>query len=292
MDEATTEGTRALVLGGGGVAGIAWEIGVLARLAECGLDLPAEADVVIGTSAGATVGALVAGPDTYEAMVSAQRRPTAQTKEQAPTFDIDEMAELFGLMISEEADRQAVRRRIGTLAKEAITVSEAERRKIIASRLPVDRWPDRNLVVTAVDADTGNRVTFDRTSGVSLVDAVAASCAVPGIWPPVTIGAHRYIDGGVYSIANEDLVADHRRVVALYPIAMGGEASLADSTGLARAEGRLSVVADAGAQAAFGPNVLDPASRPASLEAGMEQADRVADAVGAWWQGDTPSRGH
>jgi NTE family protein len=292
MDDAFGRKGRALVLGGGGVAGIAWEIGLLARLAERDLDLAAGADLVVGTSAGATVGALVTGPDTYETMVSFQRRPVTETKEQVPALDTDEMAEIFGLMVSEDADRQAVRRRIGSLAKSAATVPEAERRRIIASRLPVDAWPDRPLVVTAVDADSGDRVAFDRSSGASLVDAVAASCAVPGIWPPVTIGSRRYVDGGVYSVANEDLADGYRTVVALFPIAIGEEASLADPEGLARMTGRLCVVADAHAQAAFGPNVLDPASRAASLDAGMEQADRVIDAVRDWWEGDASSGRH
>jgi NTE family protein len=288
MDDVLSGDDRALVLGGGGVAGIAWEIGLLAGLADRHLDLPEGSDLVVGTSAGATVGALVTGPGTLAAMVADQRRPVSETNERAPAIDTDEMAEMFDLMLSDDRDRQAVRRRIGSMAMSAATVPEAERRLIIASRLPVDAWPDRSLVVTAVDADTGDRVTFDRSSGVSLVDAVAASSAVPGIWPPVTIGASRYIDGGVYSIANEDLADGCGRVVALYPMAVGDEAAQADQDGLAWVDGRLFVVADAQAQAAFGSNVLDPTVRAASLDAGIDQAARVIDAVREWWENGRP----
>ena len=67
-------------------------------------------------------------------------------------------------------------------------------------------------------ADNGEFVAFEKSSGVSLVDAVAASCAVPGVWPPVTINGRRYIDGGMRSAVNADLAAGYERVVVLAPI--------------------------------------------------------------------------
>ena len=89
---------------------------------------------------------------------------------------------------------------------------------MIADRLPSHAWPARALLIVAVDAHTGRHRAFDRDSGVPLVDAVAASCAVPGIWPPVTIGATRWVDGGVRSSDNADLAADHERVLVLAPM--------------------------------------------------------------------------
>src|ERR1035437_5756552 len=126
------------------------------------------------------------------------------------------------------------------------SVTEAERREIIASRLPSEEWPARPLVVTTADARTGERVAFDRSSPLSLVDAVAASCAVPGIWPPVTIGGRQYIDGGIYSVTNTDLAEGHHRVVVLCPVAMGPGAPVAargEST--APGDGPPTIVADA-----------------------------------------------
>jgi NTE family protein len=270
------KGTRALVLGGGGLAGIAWEIGILARLATLGVDLAADADLVVGTSAGASVGALVASAVGYDTLIDTQRIPADQTKERVPEFDLNLMLEIFSLMGSEQDDPAAARRRIGELALAAETVTEAERRDIIASRLPSEKWPIRPLAITAVDTATGDRITFDRESGVSLVDAVAASCAVPGIWPPVTVGGRRYIDGGIYSVTNVELAEGHARIVVLCPVAMGPGAT-------APGDGPLTVMADAGSLEAFGPNLLDPASRGPAMDAGMRQADDVAAAVRSYW---------
>ncbi len=284
MRDATGTGTRALVLGGGGVAGIAWEIGLLARLAALGTDLAAGADLVVGTSAGACVGALVAGESGYDALIAAQRLPAGQTRERVPEFDLNLMMEIFGLMTTVQKDPAAARRQIGTLATAAATVAEAERREIIASRLPSEEWPARSLVVTAVDARTGERVTFDRSSPLSLVDAVAASCAVPGIWPPVTIGGRQYIDGGIYSVTNTDLAEGHHRIIVLCPVAMGpGAPDAAWGEAALPGDGSLTIVADAESLAAFGLNLLDPASRGAALEAGMRQADEVTAVVRSYW---------
>src|SRR5581483_5739954 len=111
-----------------------------------------------------------------------------------------------------------VRRRIGAAALAAETIDEAPRRAAVAARVPVDAWPARTLLIVAVDAATGETVVFDRGSGVSLVDAVTASCAVPGVWPPATIGGRRYVDGGVRSGTNADLAVGCDRVVVIVPL--------------------------------------------------------------------------
>ena len=100
-------------------------------------------------------------------------------------------------------------------------MSEAVRRNVIAQRLPSHDWPDRDLRITAIDIGTGELVAFDRKSGVELVDAVAASCAVPGAWPLVTIGERRYMDGGVGSTMNLKLATDCESVGVLVPSGKG-----------------------------------------------------------------------
>lgn len=110
---------------------------------------------------------------------------------------------------------------MGRLALAARTVPAAQRLAVIAARLPSPDWPDRPLQVTAVDADTGEFRVFDHTSGVSLVDAVAASCAVPGVYPPISVGPRRYVDGGVRSATNADLAEGCERIVILAPVTSG-----------------------------------------------------------------------
>lgn len=266
------------------MAGIAWEIGILARMAELEIDLAADAELVVGTSAGACVGVLVTGQSGYDKLTATQRLPVSQTRERIPDFDLNLLVEIFGLMTSVQDDPAGARREIGALAMATKTVPEDERREIIAWRMPNNEWPARRLVITAVDAETGERVTFDASSAVSLVDAVAASCAVPGIWPPVTIGGKRYIDGGVYSTTNVDLAQGYDRTVVLRPVAMGpndDDGERAEATNLSRPP--LIIAADAESLAAFGPNLLDPASRGAALDAGMLQADEVATDVRQYW---------
>lgn len=124
-------------------------------------------------------------------------------------------------MARSRSDAYAYRRRVGAMALAADTGSEAERRKILAARLVSHEWPERRLVVTAVDALTGELEAFERGSGGGLLDAVSASCAVPGVWPPVTVAGRRFIDGGIRSATNADLAAGYGRVVILAPISLG-----------------------------------------------------------------------
>jgi NTE family protein len=134
-------------------------------------------------------------------------------------------------------------------------------------------------VITAVDAVTGDLRVFDGTCGVGLVDAVAASCAVPGVWPPVTIDGARYIDGGVRTTANADLAAGHERVLILAPMA---DPALDGQVASLRERSRVEVIApDDEALTAFGINPLDPAIRTPCALAGYAQGKRI-DVEGLW----------
>jgi NTE family protein len=159
------------------------------------------------------------------------------------------------------------------------------RRDVIAQRLPSHEWPDRVLRISAIDTATGELVTFDNDSGVGLVDAVAASCAVPGVWPPVTIGDRRYMDGGVGSSVNMALAKDCDAAVVLVPSGRNAPSPFGDSGAAevdAFAGSTFGVFADDASIAAFGPNPLDPACRKPSALAGREQGRRIAAAVAAF----------
>ncbi len=159
---------------------------------------------------------------------------------------------------------------------------------MIAQRLPSHDWPERELRITAIDIGTGELVAFDRTSGVELVDAVAASCAVPGAWPTVTIGERRYMDGGVGSTMNLRLAADCDDVVVLVPSGRGAPSPFGPDPGVEvdRFPGRaLGVFADDESLKAFGLNPLDPACREPSARAGRAQGRRVAAEVAEFLAG-------
>ncbi len=287
--ESTETMKKALVLGGGGVTGVAWELGIILGLHDAGVDLR-DASRIVGTSAGSVVGAQLASGVDLESLFDAQMVPPERSSERAANFDPAMMEDMFRrLMSAGPADAQTLRARTGAFALQTPTIPEAERHAIIASRLPVREWaPTPEVLIVAVDAHTGQERVFDRASGVPLVDAVAASCAVPGVWPPVTIGERRYIDGGIRSGTNADLARGCQRVLILSPmgmIAMGPLGNPADEVALLEREGAtvMVVTPDAASLEAIGPNVLDPAARAASAQAGREQGRRLAESVRALW---------
>jgi NTE family protein len=277
----------ALVLGGGGITGIAWEIGVLAGLAEAGVDLSG-ADLVVGTSAGSVVGAQLTSGADLEALFARQLEPP--TGERAARMTRAALARYGWAVLRSRGDDVVFRRRVGALALAAeqagLTPTEQERLDVIGSRLVSRAWPDRDLRITTVDAQTGEFRVLDRTSGVPLLQAVAASCAVPGVYPPVTIDGRRYVDGGMRSAANADLAEGCDRVVVLAPIPRGiGPLASVDAqvTGMVA---RVAVVSpDEASRRASGRNVLDPAARAGSARAGRAQAADVAAQVSEAWQG-------
>lgn len=273
----------ALVLGGGGVTGIAWELGVLKGLRDAGVDL-ARADLVVGTSAGSVVGAQLATGLDLDDLVDRQRAPAAVSGERASGVEPERMVAAFSAIMLAARDPRDLRIRIGTMALSAETISEDERLEVIRARLPVREWPPRRLLITGVDALTGDPVVWDREAGVPLVHAVAASCAVPGVWPPVTIAGRRYIDGGIASPTNAHLAAGCDAVVVLAPIVVGFGGSLDEELKGLGADARVAVVSpDAPAEEAIGPDVLDPSRRPAAVAAGVAQGAAAADEVRAVW---------
>lgn len=265
------------MLGGGGLTGIAWETGILLGLERRGISLRTS-ELIVGTSAGSAVAAQIAGPtpllDLYEAQIE------GQVQEIPGKLGLLSIIKLL-LALKGTANERAALAKVGKHALRAKTVAEPVRRAVIEQRLPVHEWPEQALRIAAVNARTGEFLAFDASTGVELVDAVAASCAVPMVWPSVTIDSQRYFDGGIRSTANVDLAAGYERVVVITP----GTSSLRKGSGpdeqlAALGAARSVLVApDGPAKTAMGPNSLDPAARASAARAGLAQAERVADAV-------------
>ncbi|MFD3457535.1 patatin-like phospholipase family protein [Streptomyces sp. NPDC058691] len=268
--------TEALVLGGGGVAGIAWLTGLLTGLADAGQDATG-ADVIVGTSAGSTVAAQLGAGLPLEELYARQTEPALQSAEIMVDVDLATLGERIGGALQGAAGIADMRRAAGGFALGAPTVAEEVRRAVIESRLPSHTWPDRALKIVAVEAATGEPRVFDNASDVSLVDAVTASCAVPGVWPPATIGGLRYIDGGVRSTVNADYAAGASRVLVLAPMGSTDlfptEVPLEQAVRKLRADGaEVAVVEpDEESLAAIGTNALDPSTRRPAAEAGRAQ---------------------
>jgi NTE family protein len=280
--------TRALVLAGGGIAGIAWETGILQGIADESADaarLLLDSDVLVGTSAGSAVAAQIGVGGTLAALFD---RQVAETSSEIDSgVDVETITELFLAALAEPYDEPLAKtrqqmQRIGAVALGAKTVAEPVRRQVIAQRLPSHDWPDRTLRITAIDTATGELVVFDQDSGAELVDVVAASCAVPGAWPVVTIAGRRYMDGGIASSVNLGVARDCDAAVVLVPSAPDAPSAFGDGPAaeIAAFEGAaFAVFADAESLKAFGPNVLDPRCRVSSAVAGREQGRREAQGI-------------
>ena len=296
----TTAGERALVLGGGGSTGNAWLIGVIAGLFDAGLDVTA-ADLTIGTSAGSTAAAQIAGaaptelladilaaaPQPRTAPVGSDRWPRSGSGRWRTTWRGSAQ------IIAAAEDAADMRRRMGAAALDLDAASDgswqARWRATVASRLPSQRWPERPVLLTAVDADTGEPVVFDRHRGVDLADAVAASCS-SGL--PYRIGDHRYIDGGYRRNENADLAAGYGRVLVLSPF--GGRTlhpldwgmQLAAQVDELRAGGSRveTILPDSSSEHLFGANAMDPSLRPPAARAGYDQGSVLAEQLTEFWR--------
>jgi len=294
-----TTGERALVLGGGGSTGNAWLIGVVAGLADAGLDVSTTADLTVGTSAGATTAAQLAGTtpaELYAAALVAPSRPQAgpgpgrgrdRTRQAA-----DQMARTAAVVAGAQ-DAADMRRRLGAAALALPSSSDAavqsRWRATVAARLPNPSWPLRAVLLTAVDARTGEPAVLDRHSGVDLVDAVAASCASGFAY---RVGERQYLDGGYRRNENADLAAGHRRVLVLSPFGGRTRAPLDWGLQLSAQVDELRergsevevVVPGPAADHLFGPQAMDLSLRPAAAEAGYERGTALAEHVAALWR--------
>jgi NTE family protein len=296
---APAAGEQALVLGGGGSTGNAWLIGVIAGLFDAGLDV-AEADLIIGTSAGSTAAAQITSATPTQllaAILAAAPQPrTGAVKPDGGRVPIGPAAdhmERTSAIIAAAEDAADMRRRLGAAALETDAASDGsgqERwRATVAARLPSQRWPERTVLITAVDAHTGEPVVFDRHSGVDLVDAVAASTASG---PPYSIGDNRYIDGGYRRNENADLAAGYERVLVLSPF--GGRSrtpldwgmQLAAQVDELRERGSSveTIFPDSNSEHMFGANAMDLSLRPPAARAGYNQGRALAEQLTEFWR--------
>jgi NTE family protein len=294
--------SKALVLSGGGPVGIAWECGLVAGLAEAGIDLSA-ADFILGTSAGSFVGARLAmgakpaalyAP--FLAMTEAKPLPHTRPDASGRPPDLTPLMRMMVEAASGARPAREVRAEMGAWALAAETMSEEA---FIASfgrslsELAADAWPERDYACTAVDAADGSFRLWTRDSAVGLARAVASSCSVPGIYPPITIGGRRYIDGGMRSGTNADMAKGYDLVVVVAIRAAGASGPAADRA-RQRLDGELKTLKEAGARvelvvpdgasiAALGVNLMDARRRPAAAAAGHAQGKAGADPLRAAW---------
>jgi NTE family protein len=277
--------TRALVLG------VGWQTGLLTGLREAGVDL-AGANATVGTSAGALVGALLSsGRDVTDALTS--------LAELGQSIDPDGLAagdEAFRSAISQaslDTDPRQALRAIGRAAQEASTPAEDVYLGLFGT-LDGTAWP-AGFRCTAIDTDSGDLVVWDQGSGVPLLNAVAASCAVPVLFPIVTIKGHHYMDGGILSHLNATAAPPTDVLVVLSCHPLGSQGAGVDSAPAfsdATADAELAQLREARRVVAVEPdfsdtqapaNLMDPNFTIKALQVGKRQAEREAAAIQAAW---------
>jgi NTE family protein len=290
-------GARALVLGGGGSVGNAWEIGVLTGLFDAGLDVTSP-DLLVGTSAGATVAAQISGAPLEQLMAATLTPPAGGRGQGGRSGGGDAVANMMHVtdeIIAASADAADMRRRMGAAALETAAASDPrsaeQRRATVASRLPIQAWPERRILITAVDAATGDPIVFDRLSGIELVDAIVASTANGFGVAPHNLDGRRFIDGGYRRNENADLAEGYERVLVLSPF--GGRTrhplewrmQLAAQVEELRAGGSAVEVInpDPASLAAFGDNMMNLAARAPAARAGYDEGTALAGRLAEFW---------
>jgi NTE family protein len=290
-----------LVLGGGGSTGNAWLIGVIAGLFDAGLDVTT-ADLTVGTSAGSTAAAQIAGATPPELLAAILDAPPLQPTGPEPSHVgrvanapvVDHLERVTTIIASaENAADMRLKMGVSAIGLEAASdgLWSSQWRAIVAARFSGENWPQRDVLITAVNANTGDPVVFDRHSGASLVDAVAASCAGR---MPYRIGERAYIDGGYRSNAeNADLAAGYARALVMSPF--GGKTLLPLDWGLdlatqvaeLRANGSRveTIFPDIGAEHMFGANAMNLSLRPPAARAGYDQGKALAARLTEFWHG-------
>ncbi len=296
-------GERALVLSGAGSVGNAWEIGVIAGLFEAGLDVT-EADLTIGTSAGSTAAAQITSgiqptellADILAAAPQPPIGPVGSDRRRAPIGPASDHMEKTSAVIGAAEDAADMRRRMGEAALERDAAShssvQTQWRAVVAARLPSQHWPQRPLLIPAVDAHTGEPVVFDCHSGVDLVDAVAASTSNGFGIPPYSIGGNQYINGGYRRNENADLAAGYARVLVLspfsgrsrHPLHWGMHLTTQVDELRTRGSGVETIFPDRNSEHMFGASAMDLSLRPAGARAGYNQGRALAEQLTEFWR--------
>lgn len=291
------------MLGGGGLAGIAYLTGLIAALRARGVHLE-EADLILGTSAGAMVGTQVAAEVSFERLyrtLAARRSPLRAA-----------LVAAFGLMPT--PDPAAIRAMLDDWAARNLAPSTAESRRLVAAQAATGdgprmrervwvamvgaylrrrRWPAQNLAIAVVGTADGEARLLRQADAVRPARAVAASAAVPGMFPPVAIGGRTYMDGGSRSTTNADLALGHRRVLLLvdHPPLPEGEGPLTrgcidrEVAALRASGAQVEVVEpDAAALEAIGARAFDPSGMRGAARAGRAQGEREAARISALWR--------
>ncbi|MFA7323554.1 MAG: patatin-like phospholipase family protein [Candidatus Nanopelagicales bacterium] len=279
--------SRALICGGGGSVGTAWESGWFAGLQQQGIWLN-DADLILGTSAGAGVGVQVACGHDMMAQVNRYRAAGARAAAGGTTavlnIDTDDQSGFRGLFERGQASGRngdvSVRKEIAEAARAAVPTIELEAFLRTFKYLADEPWP-ASYKAACLNIDTYEFEAIGADLGGSLQSGVAAGCAVPGVYPPIQVGKHFYVDGGCLSPTSVDLGIGYDKVlVLLVADAPASEMAALEASGTPH----LVIDVDPEVRAQMGDNLMDAAKAFEAAELGLTQGLRDAAKVAAFWK--------
>lgn len=280
--------------------GEAWEYGIIAGLAEKGVDL-SHTDLIVGTSAGSIVGAHLAMETPADLMKhipealdgSATAQPSSTASPPAPPPDLSILISKFQEIDSGKRPPEQVRPEIGEWAlKTRPIITEDQVVASLMRRFHEQRWPDRSYECTTVDTADGSLKVWNKDSGVPLARAVASSCAFPGVFAPITINGHRYMDGGMWSATHADLAKNYQTVIVVAPtVGYTDEVGKRFKAPLDRELKTLRdggsdvelIAPDAASIAAFGSSLGDASRRASAGAAGRAEGRNKAAKIRSMW---------
>lgn len=284
---------RGLVLGGGGIFFIAWQVAYLRELESRGVDLAA-ADVVVGTSAGSLVSAILTGGKLrrFAGELSLLSKVPKVVEALAPAGNLAPSQDHALQLFQQAGDNQpATIKAIGYAALAAHAAPAAKMRRSVSAAVRMTKWPAASLHIATVDTYTGERLIIDRSAGVPVAAASAASSAVPGLFSPQPILDRKCMDGGVSgSGIHSDVVCGASRAVIL---SLGANATmpeammtikptaLADEVAALQAHGTEVIVH--GPEPTEVSKLMSPSAVPEAMAMGQRQAAEHAAQLSTFW---------
>ncbi|MDQ1307211.1 MAG: hypothetical protein QG671_3043 [Actinomycetota bacterium] len=287
--------TRGLVLGGGGIFFIAWQVAYLRELEARGLDL-SEADIVVGTSAGSVVAGLLTGRRLrwFSTQLELLSKAPGLMSALAPASDLNPSQQRALNLFSGATDnRPETIHAIGYAALAADAAPAAKMRRSVAAALALRGWPSQALHISTVDTYTGERLILTSAAGVPATHAAAASSAVPGLFSPQPIKGRKCMDGGVSgSGIHSDVVSGAGRALILSLGAMSQmpvatmtiqPTSMADEVAALAANGTPALLR--GPEPTDVSKLMSPAAVPEAIAMGRRQAAEQIGELLAFWHG-------
>ncbi len=284
---------RALVLGGGGVFFVAWQVAYLHGLETRGVHLE-RADIYVGTSAGSIVASLLAhkGLSRFMKEVNFLSHHPKLVGALAPAGDLEaSQVRALTLFQSAPSPEPALVKEIGHAALAARTPADSEMRRNVGLMLAKRNWPNPGLHISATDTYSGERLIITESTGVSNPRAAAASSAVPGLFPPQPILNRRAMDGGVSGSGTHcDVVSGAGRALVIslelgLPEPMSGMTIPAGAVDreIEELERHGTRVVARGPSSVDVERLMDPLATESAIELGVAQAEQDAAAIATFW---------